>query len=203
MSSPAIQNSPDPSDRVPAIMLLPKSVTSIRVGSIPRKIQMTPTGLKPEAPVGDVTMPSSLITIRPASHSLPRQLSISTISNASATVMAMATARGLPPLKPNISSFQRILNRLSPRSPPFDSQATARPHSPLLVGIEGIKVDELDFEICVRCRKEMEREEVEMKRVPGDGLQWVCKGGCESGTAVSVGEAKVQPGREGGSPIGK
>lgn len=203
MSSPAIQNSPDPSGHIPAIMLLPKSVTSIRVGSVPRKIQMTPTGLKPEAPVGDATMPLSLITIRPASHSLPRQLSISTFSNASATVMAMATAKGLPPLKPNISSFQRILNRLSPRSPPFDSQATARPHSPLLVGIEAIKVDELDFEICVRCRKEMEREEVEMKRVPGDGLQWVCKGGCECGTAVSVGEAKVQLGREGGSPIGR
>jgi hypothetical protein len=196
MSSPAIRNSPDPSAQVPAIMLLPKSVTSIRVGSIPRKIQMTPTGLKPgEVPPIGATMPSSLITIRPASHSLPRQLSITTISNASAsaTVMAMATARGLSPHKPNISSFQRILNRLSPRSPPFDSQATARPHSPLLVGIEGLKVDELDFEVCVRCKKEMEREEVELKRVPGDGLQWVCRGGCECETVASVREEKQDP----------
>jgi hypothetical protein len=72
-----------------------------------------------------------------------------------------------------------------------------------LVGIEGLKVDELDFEVCVRCKKEMERDEVELKRVPGDGLQWVCRGGCECGTALSVGEEKQRISKEERSPIGK
>lgn len=110
----------------------------------------------------------------------------------------MATAKGLSPLRPHLSSFQRILNRLSPRSPPFDSQATARPHSPHLIGIEGLQIDELVYEKCVRCEKLMERNEVELKRVPVHGLQWVCKGGCESGTVVAeaaenheTGELKV------------
>jgi len=54
-----------------------------------------------------------------------------------------------------------------------------------VVGIEALNVDELVHEKCVECEKLMERNEVELKRVVQHGLQWVCKGGCESGTIVS------------------
>jgi hypothetical protein len=202
MSPPIIQNNYDHANIDPPILLLPKSVTSIRLGSLPKKIKITANVLQP-GETGDATLPRSLITVRaaPHSHSLPRELSITRTSNA--TINAMATAKGLSPLRPHLSSFQRILNRLSPRSPPFDSQATARPHSPLLVGIEGLKVDELEHEKCFRCEKEMERDEVELKRVPKDGLQWVCKGGCESGTAASGAGEKKHGGSGEVSPIGK
>ena len=198
MSPPLpIKNTLDHAATEPPILLLPKSVTAIRLGSLPKKIQITTQVLKGEAI--DASIPHSLVTVRAAPHSLPRELSITLTSNA--TINAMATAKGLSPLRPHLSSFQRILNRLSPRSPPFDSQATARPHSPLMVGIEGLNIDELVHEKCVRCEKLMERDEVELKRTPMDGLQWVCKGGCESGTVVSgVGEKRLGPGEV--SPIG-
>ena len=177
-----IKNSLDHAPGETPILLLPKSVTSIRLGSLPKKIRLTNQVLKP-GEAGNANIPNSLVTVRAASHSLPRELSITLTSNA--TINAMATAKGLSPLRPHLSSFQRILNRLSPRSPPFDSQATARPHSPLVVGIEALNVDELVHEKCVECEKLMERNEVELKRVAQHGLQWVCKGGCESGTVAS------------------
>jgi hypothetical protein len=200
MSPPLpIKNSLDHAATEPPILLLPKSVTSIRLGSLPKKIQITTQVLKSGEAV-DANIPNSLLTVRAAPHSLPRELSITLTSQA--TINAMATAKRLIPLRPHLSSFQRILNRLSPRSPPFDSQATARPHSPQLVGIEGLNIDELVHEKCVKCENLMERDEVELKRVAQHGLQWVCKGGCESGTVVSaVGEKKrLRPGEV--SPIG-
>lgn len=202
MSPPVIKNSLDHAATEPPILLLPKSVIAIRLGSLPKKIQITTQVLKP-GEGNDASVPHSLLTVRavPHSHSLPRELSITLTSNA--TINAMATVKCLPPLRPHLSSFQQIINRLSPRSPPFDSQATARPHSPLLVGIEGLKVDELEHEKCVRCEKVMERDEVELKRVAPHGLQWVCKGGCESGTIGSgTGEQKIVGSGE-VSPIGE
>lgn len=185
-SVPAIQNSLDRAGQDPPMLLLPKSVASIRLGSLPKKIQIC-TNILPAGGAADPNIPSSLITVRAASHSpsLPRELNITLTSNSNTTINAMTTAKGLSPLRPHLSSFQRILNRLSPRSPPFDSQATAKPHSPQQVGIEHLKIDELVHEECVRCNQVMERDEVELKRVPVDGLQWVCKGGCESGTIVT------------------
>jgi hypothetical protein len=199
MSPPLpIKNSLDHAATEPPILLLPKSVTSIRLGSLPKKIRITTQVLK--SGEADANIPNSLVTVRAAPHSLPRELSITLTSNA--TIHALATAKGLSPLRPHLSSFQRILNRLSPRSPPFDSQATARPHSALMVGIEGLNIDELVHEKCVKCENLMERDEVELKRVAQHGLQWVCKGGCESGTVVSRMDGEKILGFEEVSPIG-
>jgi hypothetical protein len=200
MSPPLpIKNTLDQAATEPPILLLPKSVTSIRLGSLPKKIRITTQVLKQGEAI-DASLPHSLVTVRAAPHSLPRELSITLTSNA--TIHALATAKGLSPLRPHLSSFQRILNRLSPRSPPFDSQATARPHSPLMVGIEGLNIDELVHEKCVKCEKLMERDEVQLKRVAQHGLQWVCEGGCESGTVVSRVDGEKILGSEEVSPIG-
>jgi hypothetical protein len=51
-------------------------------------------------------------------------------------------------------------------------------------------VDELDHEVCYKCRKERETEEMELRRVQSHGLQWMCKGGCEDQTEVSVGQGE-------------
>jgi hypothetical protein len=43
-------------------------------------------------------------------------------------------------------------------------------------------------EVCWKCTKERETEEMELRRVQGHGLQWMCSGGCGNQTEVSAGE---------------
>lgn len=190
MSVP-LRNTPDRSiGQLPPMLILSRP-THADQDTTPRliSIKQVREALDDEAVAASLI--PSLLTLRPTStikRSSPKTIPLS----------IQSTIKYLTPLQPHLSSFQQILNRFSPRSPdlpgpgPVDSQATARPQarSPVQRGIEGVKVDELDHEVCYKCRKERETEEMELRRVQSHGLQWMCKGGCEDQTEVSVGKGE-------------
>jgi hypothetical protein len=189
MSLP-LPSTPDRSGPPPRHLLFLSRISPSQGSSTPRQISIKSDKAIDYDQERDPTLTATLLsltTLRP--QATAKRSSPKLIPSLQSTIKYLTPL----PLQPHSSSFQQILNRLSPRSPPLaaESEATARPrvtHSPVGPGIEGVRVDELIHELCWKCRKERETEEMEMRRVQGHGLQWMCGGGCENQTEISAGK---------------
>lgn len=193
-----LPNTPDRSGPPPRPLLFLSRVSPSQSSSTPRQIRITSDRLLEHDQGHDPTPTASLLsltTLRPLATA--KRSSPKLIPSLQSTIKYLTPL----PVQPHLSSFQQILNRLSPRSPPVlaESEATARPrgdHSPVVRGIEGVKVDELVHEVCWKCRKERETEEMQLRRVQGHGLQWMCTGGCGNQTECPAGSHHHDVGHE-------